>query len=36
MWTFLEGFAAALVVVAVCVALFPIVWLLCGGPLWPR
>ncbi len=31
MWHFIEGFAAALVVIGACVTFAPIIWLLCGG-----
>ena len=33
MGMFFAGAVAALVLVGVCVALFPIIWLLCGGSL---
>ena len=33
MWTFLEGFGSAIIVVVVLVALAPVIWLLCGGSL---
>lgn len=36
MTSFLFGMLTAVVIIVILAALFPIIWLLCGGPLWPR
>lgn len=34
--SFFLGMSAAVGIVAALAALFPVIWLLSGGPLWPR